>query len=30
MVLNYMEKHEEGLLQLSEWVKTGQLKVRTL
>ncbi|XP_066540606.1 prostaglandin reductase 2 [Hoplias malabaricus] len=27
MVLNYMEKHDEGLLQLSQWVKTGQLKV---
>uniref|UniRef100_A0AAY5EEK0 Prostaglandin reductase 2 n=1 Tax=Electrophorus electricus TaxID=8005 RepID=A0AAY5EEK0_ELEEL len=27
MVLNYMDKHEEGLLQLSQWVKTGQIKV---
>ncbi|XP_035285402.1 prostaglandin reductase 2 isoform X1 [Anguilla anguilla] len=27
MVLNYMEKHEAGLLQLSQWVKAGQLKV---
>lgn len=27
VVLNYMEKHEEGLLQLSHWVKTGQIKV---
>ncbi|KAL7873336.1 hypothetical protein AOLI_G00124070 [Acnodon oligacanthus] len=27
MVLNYMEKHEEGLLQLSHWVKTGQIKL---
>ncbi|KAI2654517.1 Prostaglandin reductase 2 [Labeo rohita] len=27
VVLNYMEKHEEGLMQLSRWVKTGQIKV---
>ncbi|XP_022528634.2 prostaglandin reductase 2 isoform X1 [Astyanax mexicanus] len=27
MVLNYMDKHEEGLLQLSQWVTTGQIKV---
>lgn len=27
VVLNYMEKHEEGLVQLSHWVKTGQIKV---
>ncbi|XP_056624333.1 prostaglandin reductase 2 isoform X2 [Triplophysa dalaica] len=27
VVLNYMEKHTEGLLQLSHWVKTGQIKV---
>ncbi|XP_016330880.1 prostaglandin reductase 2 [Sinocyclocheilus anshuiensis] len=27
VVLNYMEKHEEGLVQLSRWVKTGQIKV---
>uniref|UniRef100_A0A672K1I2 15-oxoprostaglandin 13-reductase n=1 Tax=Sinocyclocheilus grahami TaxID=75366 RepID=A0A672K1I2_SINGR len=27
VVLNYMEKHEEGLMQLSHWVKTGQKKV---
>ncbi|KAA0711338.1 Prostaglandin reductase 2 [Triplophysa tibetana] len=27
VVLNYMEKHKEGLLQLSHWVKTGQIKV---
>ncbi|KAI1895199.1 hypothetical protein AGOR_G00103850 [Albula goreensis] len=27
MVLNYMEKHEAGLLQLSQWVNTGQIKV---
>lgn len=27
IVLNYMEKHAEGLMQLSHWVKTGQIKV---
>lgn len=27
VVLNYMEKHAEGLTQLSHWVKTGQIKV---
>ncbi|XP_051578555.1 prostaglandin reductase 2 isoform X2 [Myxocyprinus asiaticus] len=27
VVLNYMEKHEEGLVQLSHWVKTDQIKV---
>ncbi|XP_036398276.1 prostaglandin reductase 2 isoform X1 [Megalops cyprinoides] len=27
MVLSYMEKHEAGLLQLSQWVKAGQIKV---
>lgn len=30
MVLNYMDKHKEGLEQLSQWVKTGQIKVRRL
>ncbi|KAJ8401138.1 hypothetical protein AAFF_G00387200 [Aldrovandia affinis] len=27
MVLNYMDKHEAGLLQLSQWVNSGQIKV---
>uniref|UniRef100_A0A8C1GRJ9 Prostaglandin reductase 2 n=1 Tax=Cyprinus carpio TaxID=7962 RepID=A0A8C1GRJ9_CYPCA len=27
VVLNYIEKHAEGLVQLSRWVKTGQIKV---
>ncbi|XP_060790134.1 prostaglandin reductase 2 isoform X5 [Neoarius graeffei] len=27
MVLNYMDKHKEGLELLSQWVKTGQIKV---
>ncbi|XP_026789673.2 prostaglandin reductase 2 isoform X1 [Pangasianodon hypophthalmus] len=27
MVLNYMDKHKEGLELLSHWVKTGQIKV---
>lgn len=27
LVLNYMDKHKEGLELLSQWVKTGQLKV---
>ncbi|XP_038865768.1 prostaglandin reductase 2 isoform X1 [Salvelinus namaycush] len=27
MVLNYMEKHEAGIIQLSQWVKEGQIKV---
>lgn len=27
VVLNYMDKHEAGILQLSQWVKAGQLKV---
>ncbi|KAK6307518.1 hypothetical protein J4Q44_G00226660 [Coregonus suidteri] len=27
MVLNYMEKHEAGIMQLSQWVKEGQIKV---
>ncbi|XP_051723386.1 prostaglandin reductase 2 isoform X1 [Ctenopharyngodon idella] len=27
IVLNYMEKFEEGLMQLSHWVKMGQIKV---
>ncbi|XP_030642062.1 prostaglandin reductase 2 isoform X2 [Chanos chanos] len=27
MVLNYMDKHEKGLIQLSDWVKTGKIKV---
>lgn len=27
MVFNYMDKHDAGTLQLSQWVKTGQLKV---
>ncbi|KAJ8289622.1 hypothetical protein GJAV_G00003440 [Gymnothorax javanicus] len=27
MVFNYMEKHDAGILQLSQWVKTGQIKV---
>ncbi|XP_018587707.1 prostaglandin reductase 2 [Scleropages formosus] len=26
-VLNYMDKYEAGLLQLSQWVKAGQIKV---
>lgn len=30
MVLNYMDKHKEGLEELSHWVKTGQMKVRRL
>ncbi|XP_015206492.1 prostaglandin reductase 2 isoform X4 [Lepisosteus oculatus] len=25
-VLNYVEKYEEGLMQLSQWIKTGKLK----
>ena len=27
MVLNYMEKHNAGILQLSDWVRTGEVKV---
>ncbi|XP_046874061.1 prostaglandin reductase 2 isoform X1 [Hypomesus transpacificus] len=27
MVLNYMEKHAAGILQLSDWVRTGRVKV---
>ncbi|XP_046711551.1 prostaglandin reductase 2 isoform X2 [Silurus meridionalis] len=27
MVLNYMDKHKEGMELLSQWVKTGQIKV---
>uniref|UniRef100_A0A4W5Q850 15-oxoprostaglandin 13-reductase n=1 Tax=Hucho hucho TaxID=62062 RepID=A0A4W5Q850_9TELE len=27
MVLNYMEKHEAGIIQLSQWVREGQIKV---
>ncbi|XP_036809578.1 prostaglandin reductase 2 isoform X5 [Oncorhynchus mykiss] len=26
-VLNYMEKHEAGIIQLSQWVREGQIKV---
>ncbi|XP_041070458.1 prostaglandin reductase 2 isoform X2 [Carcharodon carcharias] len=28
MVLNYSDKHEAGLVQLSQWLKEGKLKVR--
>uniref|UniRef100_A0A8C8JKK1 15-oxoprostaglandin 13-reductase n=1 Tax=Oncorhynchus tshawytscha TaxID=74940 RepID=A0A8C8JKK1_ONCTS len=28
MVLNYMEKHEAGIIQLSQWVREGQIKAR--
>lgn len=28
LILNYPEKHNEGLQQLGTWIKTGQLKVR--
>ncbi|KAJ7990846.1 hypothetical protein DPEC_G00291150 [Dallia pectoralis] len=27
MVLNYMEEHEAGILQLSQWIRSGQIKV---
>ncbi|XP_010895588.3 prostaglandin reductase 2 isoform X1 [Esox lucius] len=27
IVLNYMEEHEAGILQLSQWVRDGQIKV---